>query len=120
MEWEIDGKGVKTDSEVIVVIECRRHTTSRLKPAAMGALAYRISDVGASGGIVVTPIGVQRGGQLIAEAAGIQIVRLDADSTTTGYLLEFLGNVFIGVRGATLTPTGGVPDVTVAPTKPNE
>jgi hypothetical protein len=120
MEWEIDGKGVKTDGEAIVVIECRRHTTSRLKPEAMGALAYRISDVGASGGIVVTPIGVQRGGQLIAEAAGIQIVRLDADSTTTGYLLEFLGNVFIGVRGATLTLTGGVPDVTVAPTKPNE
>jgi hypothetical protein len=87
----------------------------------MGALAYRISDVGASGGIVVTPIGVQRGGQLIAKAAGIQIVHLDADSTTTGYLLEFLGNVFVGVHGATLTLTGGVPDVTGdQPSRTNE
>ena len=76
--------------------------------------------LGASGGIVVTPIGVQQGGQLIAEAADIQIVHLDADSTTTGYLLKFLGNVFVGPRGATLTLTGGVPGVTVAPSKPNE
>ena len=90
-----------------------------MKQSAVASLAWTISDLGASGGIVVTPIGVQRGGQLIAEAAGIQIVHLDADSTTTGYLLKFLGNVFAGPRGSTLTLTGGVPDVRVAPSKPN-
>jgi hypothetical protein len=68
----------------------------------------------------VTPIGVQQGGQLIAEAEGIQVVHLDENSTTEGYLLEFLGDVFVGPRGATLTLTGGVPDVTVMPAKPNE
>jgi hypothetical protein len=119
-EWEIDGKGVKADGGAIVVVECRRYTTSRVKQSAVASLAWTISDLGASGGIVVTPIGVQRGGQLIAKAADIQIVHLDADSTTTGYLLKFLGNVFVGPRGATLTLTGGAPDITVASTKPNE
>lgn len=70
-EWEIDGKGVKADGGAIVVVECRRYTTSRVKQSAVASLAWTISDLGASGGIVVTPIGVQRGGQLIAEAAGI-------------------------------------------------
>ena len=118
-EWEIDGKGVKADDGAIVVVECRRYTTSRVKQSAVASLAWTISDLRASGGIIVTPIGVQRGGQLIAEAANIQIVHLDADSSTTDYLLEFLGNVFVGPRGLTLTLTGGVPDVTIAPTKPN-
>src|ERR1700744_698027 len=58
MNWEVEGKGIKTDGGAIVVIECRRYTTSKLKPEAIGGLAYRIADVGAAGGIVVTPIGV--------------------------------------------------------------
>ena len=120
MVWEVDAKGVKSEDGAIVVIECRRLTTSRVKPEAMGGLAYRIGDVGASGAILVTPIGVQQGGQLIAEAEGIQVVHLDENSITGGYLLEFLGDVFVGPRGATLTLTGGVPDVTVMPAKPNE
>jgi hypothetical protein len=96
MKWAIDGKGVKTDGEAIVVIECRRYTTSKLKPEAMGGLAYRIGDVGAAGGIVVTPIGVQPGGEKIAKHEGIEIIHLDADSTTTDYVLRFLDKVFIG------------------------
>jgi len=98
--WTVDGKGVKTEDGAIVVIECRRYTTSKLKQKDMAALAYTIRDVGAAGGIVVTPIGVQKGGRLIAKSAGIQIVHLDADSTTTDYVLKFLGSVFIGCVGA--------------------
>jgi hypothetical protein len=49
----------------------------------MAALAWTISDVGVSGGIVVTPIGVQRGGQLVAKSAGIEVVHLAANSTPT-------------------------------------
>jgi hypothetical protein len=117
MEWTVDGKGVKTEEGAIVVIECRRLTTSRVKAEAMGAVAYRIGDLGASGGIIVTPLGVQSGGQLIAEAEGIDIVRLNADSTITGgYLLEFLDKIFIGPGGATVTVTGGVAIVTNGPT----
>jgi hypothetical protein len=86
MKLTVDGKGVKTDDGAILVIECRRHTTSKLKPEAMGGFAYRIGDVGAAGGIVVTPIGVQEGGEKIAKYEGIQIVHLDADSTTTDYV----------------------------------
>ena len=52
---------VKTEDGAIVIIECRRYTTSKLKQNAIAALAWIISDVGASGGIVVTPIGVQDG-----------------------------------------------------------
>ena len=92
-DWEIDGKGVKADEGAIVVIECRRYTTSKLKQEAMGGLAYKIGDVGAAGGIVVTPIGVQEGGEKISKYEGIQIVHLDADSTTTDYVLKFLNNV---------------------------
>jgi len=63
-------------------------------------LAWTISDLGASGGIVVTPIGVQQdGGEKIAKDA-IKVVHLDADSTTTDYVLKFLGSVFIGCVGA--------------------
>jgi restriction endonuclease len=121
MEWEIEGKGVKADGGAIVVIECRRYTTSKVKAEAIGGLAYRIGDLGAAGGILVTPIGVQQGGEIIAKYEGIEIIQLDADSTlTTGYLLRFLDNVIVGPGGATLTLTGGVPNVTVAPAEPNE
>ncbi len=97
--WEIDGKGVRANAGAIVVIECRRYTTSKLKQKDMAAMAWTISDVGASGGIVVTPIGVQRGGQIVAKSAGIEVVHLDANSTRTDYVLSFLHNVFVGVAG---------------------
>lgn len=115
MQWTVDAKAVRNGDGAILVVECRRYTTSRLKPEAIGALAYRISDVGASGGIVVTPIGVQRGGQLIAEAENIHVVHLDANTTTPGYLMQFLGNVIVGPGPAIVTLTGGTPVVTVAP-----
>jgi hypothetical protein len=111
MKWTVDGKGVKTEDGAIVVIECRRYTTSKLKPEAMGGFAYRIGDVGAAGGIVVTPIGVQEGGEKIAKYEGIEIVHLDANSTTTDYVLSFLDKVFIGAStvptAVTVTLTAG-------------
>ena len=109
MKWEIDGKGVKTEDGAIVVIECRRYTTSKVKAEEMGGFANRIGDVGAAGGFVVTPIGVQKGGQLDREDAGIQIVHLDADSTTTDYVLKFLRDVFIGASSQTTQVTVTLP-----------
>ena len=56
--------GVSADGEAVVVIECRRYPKSSLKQSDMAALAWTINDFSASGGLVVTPIGVQKGGQL--------------------------------------------------------
>ncbi|KRQ26418.1 hypothetical protein AOT83_19045 [Mycobacteroides sp. H001] len=119
-KWEIDAKGVSADGEAVVVIECRRYPKSSLKQSDMAALAWTINDLGASGGIVVTPIGVQKGGQLVAAAAGIKVIQLDADSSTESYLLKFLGDVFVGPGRAHLTLMGGVPEIRVAPAKSNE
>jgi hypothetical protein len=118
MQWTVDAKAVRNGDEAILVVECRRYTTSRLKPEAIGGLAYRIKDVGASGGIVVTPIGVQRGGQLIADAENIHVVQLDADTTNSSYLLQFLGNVVVGPGPATMTLTPSTPGVRVEPVDP--
>ena len=81
--WEIDGKGLKADGEAFIIIECRRYTDSRPNQEALGALAYRIRDTGAAGGIIVTPLGIQEGAAKIACAEGIVSVRLDPTSTTS-------------------------------------
>lgn len=109
--WEIDAKGVKAESEAIVVVECRRYTTSKIKQSAVAALAWTITDVGASGGIIVTPIGVQTGGQIVANSADIQIIHLDANATPTDFRIEFLEKVVIGASAnlhATATLTAEV------------
>ncbi len=103
--WEVDRKGVTTNGRAIVVIECRRYTTSKLKQKDMAALAYTIRDVGAAGGIVVTPKGVQEGARKIAEYEGIRIVGLDQDATRTDFMLESLEKVIAG-RSAKLGGTG--------------
>lgn len=109
-EWVVDAKGIKTDDGGIVVIECREYTTSKIKQSAMGALAYIIRDVGAAGGIIVTPIGVQEGGQKIAHRENILEIRIPAGSTTTDYSVHYLGKEIHG-RSVNLrvTPTIGRP-----------
>lgn len=104
--WTIEGKGIKADTGAIIVIECRRYTTSKLKQQDIGAIAYRIGDLGAAGGIVVTPIGVQEGGEIIARYEGIEVVHLNADASHTDFVLQFLERVVVGVSaqfGATGT-----------------
>jgi 2-polyprenyl-3-methyl-5-hydroxy-6-metoxy-1,4-benzoquinol methylase len=94
-----------------VVVECRRYTTSKIKQSAVAALAWTITDVGASGGIIVTPIGVQTGGQIVANSADIQIIHLDANATPTDFRIEFLEKVVIGASAnlhATATLTAEV------------
>ena len=103
--WTIEGKGVKADTGAIVVIECRRYTTSKLKQEAMGGLAYRISDVGAAGGIVVTPVGLQEGAEIVAKHEGIEVIQLNADATPTDFVMKFLEKVVAG-RSAKLSGTG--------------
>lgn len=92
--YKIDGKGVLKDREGFVILECRRYTTSRLKQKNMAALAYRIHDTGAKGGIIVSPLGLQKGARIIAKAENVVSVRLDENSTTKNYVLEFLNKIF--------------------------
>lgn len=96
--WEIDAKGIVAHGEGFVIVECRRHTTSKLSQEATAGLAYRILDTGASGGILVTPLDLQLGAKKVASHAGIHHVILDPNSTTTQYVMSFLNNTFVGVR----------------------
>ena len=49
-QWEIDAKALNEGSTTFVIIECRRHTTSRIKQEEIAGLAWRVEDTGASGG----------------------------------------------------------------------
>lgn len=88
--WEIDAKGVCSTDGAFFIVECRRHTTSRLSQEQVGALAYRILDTGASGGIIVSPLGLQEGAEKIACAENIISVTLNPDSTIQNYMIAFL------------------------------
>jgi Restriction endonuclease len=96
-DWEIDAKGVAVNGEAFVIVECRRRITSKLAQGSVGELAYRIIDTGASGGILVTSLGLQSGAKKVAGHSNIQHVILDPNSTTTEYVLRFLNRTFIGV-----------------------
>jgi hypothetical protein len=90
ISWEIDAKGILKDGEGFIVVECRRYTNSRLNQEDVGALAFRIQDAGAQGGIIVSPLELQSGAKKIAEYSNISHVILSPDSTTRDYLLKFL------------------------------
>ncbi|MFZ1080770.1 MAG: hypothetical protein WAO19_02460 [Candidatus Kryptoniota bacterium] len=94
--YEIDAKGIAKHGQGFVIIECRRYTTSKQKQENLAALAYRIIDTGAEGGIIVSPLGLQEGGSKIAQSENIVSVRLDENSTTKSYVLQFLNNCFAG------------------------
>ncbi len=93
--WEIDAKGVYADQVGFLLVEIRRYTTSRLTQEATAALAYRIHDTGASGGINVSPMGLQAGAKEVALAEGVHSVQLNAGSTNLEYVLRFLNKVML-------------------------
>jgi restriction endonuclease len=98
-EWELDAKGIRQGSNAFVIVECRRHTTSRIKQGAVAALAFQIQDTGAAGGFIVSPLGLQDGAQKVAGAANIHSIRLNADATPQEFALSFLGTLFVGLTG---------------------
>lgn len=106
-EWRIEAKGVVEGEHAFVIIECRRYTTSKLKQEAMGALAYRVADTGATGAIVVSPCEPQEGAKKIAAAEKITTVELNADATPQEFAMKFLGNLFLRPRGATCQAAAG-------------
>ena len=98
-EWEIDAKGIADEGSKFLIVECRRHTGSRLDQESVGALAYRIDDSGASGGILVSPLGLQEGAQKVAQAENIISVTLGPNSSSTDYVLKFLDQIKVGMSG---------------------
>jgi DNA-directed RNA polymerase subunit RPC12/RpoP len=96
-QWEIDAKGVREGNQGFIIVECRRYTTSRLNQAKVGEVAYTITDTGAEGGIVVSPLGLQEGARKIAKAKNIVEVQLDPDSTPQDFAMQFLNKIMIGV-----------------------
>lgn len=96
--WEIDAKGVQANGAGFLLVECRRYTESRVKQDEVGGLAYRICDMGLSGGIVVSPLGLQAGAEMVARAENVISVRLDENSTKHEYVLRFLDKVMIGLK----------------------
>jgi Restriction endonuclease len=110
-DWEIDGKAVKEGGESFVIIECRRYSKQKQKQEQVGALAYRILDTGASGAILVSPLGLQEGAKKVAAAENIQELIMRADSTSDAFVVEFLNNVVVGLPTARATVTALPPKV---------
>jgi hypothetical protein len=95
--WEIDARAWCEGSDKFLVVEARRYTSTRLKQEDVAAVAFRVEDVGAAGGIVVSPLPLQRGANVVAQAKNIAHVRLTADSTPELYLAEYMGRRYHGV-----------------------
>ncbi|WP_399682152.1 hypothetical protein [Xenophilus sp.] len=93
--WEIEGKAINSPiAGGFLVIECRRYTNRRLNQESIGGVAFRILDLGASGGIVVSPLELQAGAKLVASSSNIFHVQLAPWSTAEDYLAKFLGQSF--------------------------
>lgn len=110
-DWVIDAKGIRSETGRIVVIECRRYTTSGIDQEAMGGLCFKVQDLGADGGILVSPFLPQKGARQIAAARNIALVRLTPDSTTTNYLLHFLNKVMAGNFVDSISVTPGIDSI---------
>jgi hypothetical protein len=94
--WEIEAKGVDTETGQFVIIECRRYPKKRLNQEALGGLAWRIEDTGAKGGIVVSPLPLQEGAKKVAAAARVTHVQLNADATPREFTMRFLDQIRVG------------------------
>lgn len=96
-QWEFDALAFQDNGENFIIIEARRYTTSSLKQKDIATSAFSIGDVGAVGGIVISPLPLQRGAELVAKMSGIKPLRLSPDSTSVDYLAESMSRRFIGV-----------------------
>ena len=97
-KWKIEAKGICHGSTGFLIVECRRHTTSSLKQEHVGGLAYRIMVTGADGGIIVSPLSLQKGAKKPAAAENIKHVILHQDSSAEEYVMKFLNEIFAGMH----------------------
>ena len=69
----------------------------------MAGFAFRIGDIGAGEGVMVTPVGYQEGAEKVAEAARIGTATLSRDATESEYILTIANHLF---RGLLVTDRG--------------
>ena len=100
--WEIDAKGVVLGRDGFIIVECRCYIRNKISQEQIGGLAYRIRDTGAEGGILVSPLGFQKGAKLVANKESILEVRLNPNSTTANYIFQFLNNAFAGLAARSI------------------
>lgn len=96
--WEIDAKGVREGDKGFIIIECRRYSTSKQSQGKIASLAYCIIDSGADGGIIVSPLELQKGAEKIAHAENIIQVILDVNSTPADFGMKFLDKILVGMH----------------------
>jgi hypothetical protein len=97
-DWEIDAKGIREGAkEGFIIIECRRYVKAKQNQEKLGSLAYRILDTGVSGGITVSPLGIQEGAAKIAAKEKVLNVQLNADCTPEEFCIKFLNKLTIGI-----------------------
>jgi len=94
-DWEIDAKGCRDGDGGFMIVECRNRK-EKLKQEHLAAIAFRIKDTGAAGGIVVTPVGLQAGAQKVADATNVFTVILTPESTPQSFAIEFLCKFYAG------------------------
>lgn len=99
-DWELDAIGYADGNSKVVVVECKRHLKAGISQAIAGSLAWAIQDVGAEGGIIVSPLGLQKGAKKVAAKANIIEVVLDPESSTTEYVMKFLERIHLGVASS--------------------
>mgnify|MGYP000996524623 CR=1 FL=1 len=95
-QWEIDAKAMLAGGEAFLVVECKRWKNGNISQEIIGGLAYRIIDLGASGGIIVSPCDLQYGAKMVASHASIKHIKLTPDSTKVSYLMRHLERIFAG------------------------
>jgi hypothetical protein len=93
--YALDGKAFRRGKEGFLIVECRRYSTTKQKQEQVGALAYRIIDTGAAGGLLVSPLGLQKGAELVASAERIEPVLLDQNSTTIDHVIRWMNKTFL-------------------------
>jgi hypothetical protein len=96
-DWDIDVSALREGDQALIIVECRRLTSSRIKQEAMGAIAYRILDLGAGGGITVSPYPLQKGAAKIAAASNVQHVELTAGSRFDLWVAKIAAVLHIGI-----------------------
>ena len=111
-EWEIDGVGISYSTEKLVVIECRL-TKGRQSQSKIAALAFTMKDISAERGIIVTPNPLQKGAEVVARSSGITHFKLDSKSTSSDFLAQLIGKIFLGIPSIEETSKVGMPGIKI-------
>lgn len=104
--WSIEASCHRVRNGALVLVECRRKTTSRVKQEEVAGFAYRVRDIGAAEGLMVTPVGYQRGARIVAGAERIGMAILNADATESEYFLRIADRLFRGLRAGDIVSIG--------------